>query len=89
MSLREIENPMVNDRCWGWNNIDTFDDLSHEMMEQTLTCCMCLSEVDGEIESEIFEDTYLCERKECHDLHYTNWAESLELQSKRQILHTF
>lgn len=80
MSIREVENPMVNDRYWGWNSLATFKELSHEEVEYVTKCCMCLSEVDGEIASEIFEDTYLCESKECHDLHYKNWAESLELQ---------
>lgn len=82
-----VENPMVNDKAWGWSKWN-LKDLEFEEIEEMSTCCMCKK--PGETESEIFEDTFLCESKECFNLHYTNWAESLELQKffrKEKSIH--
>ncbi|PFP29372.1 hypothetical protein COJ96_10735 [Bacillus sp. AFS073361] len=78
--MREIENPMVIDRLWH-NTVsdDYFADVLD--LDENVNCCICGEENYKEEanESEIWEDTYLCDSGHCHNIHYQGWSESVEL----------
>ncbi|WP_306010502.1 hypothetical protein [Bacillus sp. MMSF_3328] len=87
MRLREdIENPMVLDSLWRNRtmNDDYFADLFEPgELDEEVCCSVCRQRMlkeDEPHESQIWEDTWLCDNRACHNKHYQGWAESMELQ---------
>lgn len=84
--MREVENPMVIDSLWKTRTIsddyfaDLFDDGEFDEEVYCKECGEVMFLEDIPHQSEIWEDTFLCESRECHKVHYTGWAESMALQ---------
>jgi hypothetical protein len=81
----DIENPMVVDRLWVWKERTTDDDYFSDVFDdevEEVECCICKEKMDREdaSDSEIWEDTWLCDSRGCHNVHYQGWSESMELQ---------
>lgn len=80
----DVENPMVVDRLWYWNEKTIADDCFSNVMddEEMVKCYICGEELFEEEanDSEIWEDTFLCDSRSCHDIHYQGWSERMELQ---------
>lgn len=83
--MKDVENPMVIDRIWNRGDAitdDDFLDVIGDDLEEIVRCCICGEENYKEEAnySEIWEDTYLCGNRECHNVHYQGWSEKVELQ---------
>ena len=82
MSYREVENPMVIDSLWRNRTIN--DDYFADVIdwEDEIDCCECGHKwfKEDAAESQIWEDTWICDDKECVEKHHTGWAESMKLQ---------
>lgn len=92
--VRNVENPMVIDQLWAWKEKGITDDCAFDVFEDEgiVKCCICGYELEIEeaIDSELWEDTYLCDNRSCHDIHYQGWFESMEIQKyyiKRKSVH--
>lgn len=79
----DIENPMVMDRLWKQNN--TKDEVIPGYKEEyeEIECDVCqttflLEDVGKEVlESEKWEDTYVCDKTKCLTEHYIGWSATI------------
>lgn len=80
----EVENPMVIDSIWRDRtpNDDYFNDVIDLDEFDEVECCVCghKSYAEDAAESQIWEDTWTCDEKECIEKHHTGWSESMKLQ---------
>lgn len=83
----DVENPMVLEQ-YDYNRrtmnddyfTDVFDENEYEDDEVRCKVCGSLQFKEEAAPSQIWEDTWICEEKECIEAHHTGWSESMSLQ---------
>lgn len=77
----EVENPMVlgkfehNRRVMDW-------DFDYENEDHEVRCAVCgsLQYKEEAAESQMWEDKWICDEKDCIEKHHIGWAESMRMQ---------
>lgn len=82
MKFEQVENPMVNDSVWRRYESESYLEEADRMFEGDdldVVCAVCGERVwkEDAIESERWDDYFLCEDKECHDKHYQGWSKNV------------